>query len=265
MKWIHDVALVLHVCAGFTALGAFWVAALSRKGGRVHRLVGRVYACAMMLVVFTALVMAFLLALAPMTMRDFTGVPSSEIAAMTARLHGVAGFFVALSLLTVTAGWNGLLAARSHDLPGRRLRIVSTVLAALNVAVVGPMVWLGLSTSEPLLLVFAVVCLMTGAGGLWRRRKERHDRGDWLHVHLTNMIATGIAAHTAFLAVGAVRLFPYLYSHSPALYVIPWVFPSIVGSLAIVLVKRSRLYLSLSRVNDPPLPIGGMHRSPPTT
>ena len=52
------------------------------------------------------------------------------------------------------------------------------------------------------------------------------------------MIATGIAAHTAFLALGAVRLFPQLYALSPALYGIPWIAPTVIGFVAITLLQR---------------------------
>lgn len=238
MKGVHDVALIMHVACGFAALGAFWVAALARKGRTTHRMTGRVYVFTMIGVVVSAMVMAALLAAAPQAMRDFSGVAAAEIAAVTARLRGIAGFFLALALLTFTAGWNGVVAVRTRTDPAGGGSRVSVTLAAINVAAVGPMAWAGLRIGEPLLVVFACVCLLTGVGGLLARWRAAHEGGNWMATHACNMIATGIAAHTAFLAVGAVRLFPYLYSHSPALSIIPWLLPSLIGTVTIACVRR---------------------------
>jgi hypothetical protein len=238
MNAIHDAALQLHILVGFVALAAFWTAALTRKGGPTHRKAGSVYVAAMLLVVVSASVMAVLLALDPRRLRDFTGVPPEEVAAMTARLRGVAAFFGALALLTLTAGWNGLRALWARRSPRPWYQPLALLLYLLNGAAAAPLVWLGLRDGEPLLIIFATFCLMTGAGGLWSLRRPSSDPRDWLLKHLSNMIATGIAAHTAFFAVGAVRWFPNLYSYSPVLYVIPWIIPAMLGSVAIAVLKR---------------------------
>lgn len=224
MTAIHEVAMRFHVVFGFTALAAFWIAALTPKGSPTHRKAGLVYVAAMLLVVASALVMAVLLAIDPQRHRDFTGVRPEEVAGVAARLRGVSAFFGALALL----------------------------LYLLNVAVVAPLVWLGLRDGEPLLLIFAAFCLMTGAGGLWSCRRVSPNPRDWLLTHLSNMIATGIAAHTAFLAVGAVRWFPHLYSYSPPFYVIPWIVPALLGTVAIKLLKRHYWKNPLAHVGDYP-------------
>jgi uncharacterized membrane protein len=238
MKGLHDAALVLHVACGFAALVAFWVAALARKGGTSHRMAGRTYVVTMMSAVASALIMATLLTASPRTMRDFTGVLAADVAAITARLRGIAGLFFALALLTFTAGWNGIMAVRTHTDPARGGSRISVALAALNAAAAGPMAWAGLRTGEPLLVVCACICLLTGVGGLWTWWRAAPESGGWMAAHARNMIATGIAAHTAFLAVGAVRFFPDMYSSSPALSLIPWLMPSLVGTFAIAWVRR---------------------------
>ena len=50
------------------------------------------------------------------------------------------------------------------------------------------------------------------------------------------MIGSGIAAHTAFGAFGLRRLFPELETSSWAF--IPWIAPSVVGTIAIVWLTR---------------------------
>lgn len=238
MNALHHTALMLHIGFGFAALAMFWVVAFTRKGSPTHRKAGWVYMSAMLVVVATAVVMAVLLALNPQGTRDFTGVPPEEIPIMIARLRGVSAFFGALALLTFTAGWNGLQALRTKRASHRMRAPVTVGLYWLNMVVGPPLVALGLSNGEPLLIIFAIFCLLTGAGGLWSLWRPAPDPQQWLFRHFTNTLTTGIAAHTAFFAVGAVRLFPYLYTYSPVLYVIPWIMPSLIGGVAIMLLKR---------------------------
>lgn len=204
----------------------------------MHRRAGWMYVCIMSVVVATALMMASMLCLDPMATRDFRGVPADEIAALVRRLRGVAAFFFALSLLTVTAGWNGLRVLQSGKSWWKRNGWVSWVLHVSNLLAAPVLALLGWRDQEPLLMIFSVFCLLTGAGVITSQRRSAAVQPDRIPVHLASMMATGIAAHTAFLAVGAVRWFPNLYSYSPALYVIPWVIPAATGTVAIAVLKR---------------------------
>jgi hypothetical protein len=238
MITIHDAMLRLHGVVGFVAMAAFWTAALTPKGGLAHRKAGWAYVAAMIVVLVTASVIAVMLAIVPQRLRDFTGVPAAEVTGMIARLRGIAAFFGALALLTLTAGWNGLRALWARRKPRPWHKRAAMGLFILDVAVSPALVALGVRDGEPLLILFAGFCLMAGAGGLRSLRRPSPDPSDWLFQHLGNMIATGIAAHTAFFAVGAVRWIPDLYSRSPALYLVPWIMPALMGSVAMVVLKR---------------------------
>src|SRR5205085_10441625 len=111
-------------------------------------------------------------------------------------------------------------------------------LHASNVLVALPLLVLGGRDGVPLLVIFGILCFVTGATDLRSLWWPSPDPRYWLYAHLNSMIATGIAAHTAFLALGAVRLVPQLYAFSPALYVIPWIAPTVIGFLAITLLQR---------------------------
>jgi hypothetical protein len=111
-------------------------------------------------------------------------------------------------------------------------------LHASNVLVALPLLVLGVRDGVPLFVIFGVLCFVTGATDLRSLWRPSPDPRYWLYAHLNGMIATGIAAHTAFLALGAVRLVPQLYALSPALYGIPWIAPTVIGFVAITLLQR---------------------------
>jgi hypothetical protein len=238
MRAIHDVVLWFHIACGCVGLVAFWVPALTRKGGPTHRKAGWVYVSAMLGVVVSAAVLAALLLLDPLATDDFGTGPPEELAASVARARVVAVLFGALALLTFTNGWHGLRVLRAKRDPLQMRTAFNIGLHASNVLYALPLLVLGVSEDLPLLVVFGVLCFVTGATDLRSLWRPSSDPRYWLYAHLNSMIATGIAAHTAFLALGAVRLVPHLYSLSPALYGIPWIAPPVIGFVAITLLQR---------------------------
>lgn len=249
MRGIHDGVLWFHIAFGLVALFAFWVPALTRKGGPVHRRVGWVYVAAMLGVVVTAVALATLLFLDPEAVRDFSGARPEDVADGVVRLRAVALFFGALAILTFTGGWHGLRVLRAKRSPRQMRTSFNIALHLLNILIAPPLVVLGFRDGEPLFVMFAILCLVSGTSDLWRLWRPSQDPRYWLYEHLSSMIGTGIAAHTAFLAIGAVRLFPRLYSLSPALYVIPWIAPTVIGFIAITLLQRH--YRKTSKMKGP--------------
>jgi hypothetical protein len=238
VRIIHDIVLWFHIACGCVGLVAFWVPALTRKGGPTHRKAGWVYVSAMLGVVASAVVLAILLLLAPEAAHDFAGGQSEEVATGVGRARAIALLFGALALLTFTNGWQGLGVLRAKRNPLQMRTPFNIGLHASNVLVALPLLVLGVHDGVPLFVIFGVLCFVTGAadlGSLWR---PSQDPQYWLYAHLNGMIATGIAAHTAFLALGAVRLVPHLYALSPALYGIPWIAPTLIGFVAITLLQR---------------------------
>src|SRR5262245_7287479 len=108
MRTVHDAVLWFHVSLGFLALAAFWVPALTRKGGRTHRRTGWVYVGAMLGVVLSAMLLAAMSLINPRWVRDLDGLPPERAARVLAQLRAIAFFLLGLALLTFTAGWQGL-------------------------------------------------------------------------------------------------------------------------------------------------------------
>ena len=238
MRAVHDSLVWFHIACGFVALISFWVPALTEKGGTAHRRIGWVYVAAMLCVVITAIALAALLFVAPLAVRDFSKARPEEVADGVARLRGVALFFTALSLLTFTGGWHGLRVLRDKRNSAAMRTPFNVTLHLLNVLIALQLWIFCIRDGEPLYGIFGTLCLLSGMSDLWNLRRPSDDPRYWLYEHLSSMIGTGIAAHTAFLAFGAVRLVPTIYSLSPALYVIPWVAPTGIGVMAITWIQR---------------------------
>ena len=238
MHTVHDVILWFHIACGCIGLVAFWVPALTPKGGPTHRKAGWVYVSAMLGVVASAVVLATLLFLDPLSVHDFGGGHPEAVTASVVRARTVAVLFGALALLTFTNGWHGLRILRAKRDPLQMRTAFNIGLHASNVLVAFPLLALGVRDGLPLLVVFGVLCFVTGATDVRSLWRPSSDPRHWLYAHLNSMIGSGIAAHTAFLALGAVWFVPQLYALSPVLYLIPWAAPPVLGFIAITLLQR---------------------------
>src|SRR5947199_5888732 len=160
MRTVHDVVLWFHIACGCVGLVAFWVPALTRKGGPTHRKAGWVYVSAMLGVVGSAIVLAALLFLVPEPAGDSPSGPSEEVAVGVLRAQTAAMLFGALALLTFTNGWHGLRVLRAKQDPLQMRTAFNTGLHASNVLVALPLLVLGVRDGVPLLVVFGVLCFI---------------------------------------------------------------------------------------------------------
>ena len=92
------------------------------------------------------------------------------------------------------------------------------------------------SDSSPLLLGLSPIGLFTGSSMLRLMRNPGAQHMGWLYSHLGSMLGAGIAFHTAFIVFGAQRL--WAYELAGPLAVVPWLLPTVVGTLAIVVWTR---------------------------
>jgi uncharacterized membrane protein len=221
MDWLYEATRYSHVVAGVAALVLFWVPALSRKGGVVHRRAGRLYVWFMSIVVATA-------------------VPLSVVFFVRGNWE-VGTFLGYLSVITFSALWGGrrVLDVKASPEAFRTpfhagvgiLNLVSS-LAVLAIAwTVAPAGFMRI-----LFTVFSIIGLSAAMETLQFFRRPPTDRRWWWYQHMGGMIGSGIAAHTAFGVFGMRRLFPELELGSWGL--LPWVAPSVVGTIATVMLTR---------------------------
>lgn len=221
MSVLYELARYLHLLAGVAALILFWVPALTRKGGPVHRRAGRYYVWAMSVVVATAL-------------------PLSVVYLF--RGDWEVGVFLAyLAVITFSALWSGRrvlnykASAESFRTPFHAAVGVLNAVTALAVLTIA---WTLAPAGFPRILftAFSVIGFLAAFDTLKFFRHTPTDRRWWWYEHLGGMIGSGIAAHTAFGAFGMRRLFPEWQLGAWGL--VPWIAPSIIGTIAIVWLTR---------------------------
>ena len=221
MSELYQAVRIVHFLAGAVALVLFWVPALTRKGGVVHRRAGRVYVWAMGVVVTTAL---------PLSLAYFW------------RGDWFVGTFLGyLAVITFAALWSGRQVLKYKRDPVLFRTPFHAALGVLNGVVALVVLMLAWTVAPPgfartLFTIFPII----GFSAAWETwqffREAPSDRRWWWYVHFGGMIGSGIAAHTAFGAFGMRQLFPQLELGPWAL--VPWVAPSVLGTLAVALLTR---------------------------
>jgi hypothetical protein len=210
MQTLLSALLFAHVAGGASALIAFWVPALTRKGGPVHRSVGRIYVRAMGVVLATSL---------PLSLVSFV------------RGNWLGGtFLLYLFLITGTALYAGLRALKSKAGPSHFITPAYVVMAWSLVIGGAAVLVVGIATSTWLLAGFSLIGLTAGPSALAFIRKPPTDPRFWWYEHFGGMIGTGIAAHVAFLNFGAQRLIPGFSLGDWGM--LAWFAPVVIGLVA---------------------------------
>ncbi len=204
--WIRGL-LGVHVAAGAVSFVMAPIALATAKGGRAHRRWGKVYFWAMAVVASTALVLSLY---RPILFLALVAVFSFYCSFSAYRVLGQKG--AVRGEAVVTAGdWT--VAAVTF--------VASLALAAcglLRPALVG-----GLGIPA---IVFGLLGMRLGGGDMWRFAHAPKEKMFWWYEHLQGMMASYIAAWTAFLVVTVGR-----FVHAWWL----WIVPTAIGAPAIAL------------------------------
>jgi hypothetical protein len=217
MPWLFHIILAVHVGAGIVALTSFWGAVATAKGSNAHRRWGHLFSSAIYVASVQALGMGILSVIWPLAM---------HIQLTDAALYrGLLGWMmIYLGLLTISMTRYGLQMVanrRAHE-RNRHWSMVALQLAVL-VAGINCLVQ-GIMLRQPLMVIVSIIGFGTTMTYLWYIFRANPARTDYLPEHLKAMVATGIAAYTAFLSVGLIEMFPHL-AFNPVI----WAVPSMVG------------------------------------
>jgi hypothetical protein len=205
--------LALHITGGAAALLSMAIPMVAKKGRRLHRRAGWIFAGGMTVVSITALVLSA---------ARFLTDPTPQ-----GRAGGVFLFYVAiLTGAGVSAGIRVLRAKRraaphrnAWDLGLPLLLVVSAAAVAMY----------GMVTGEALFTAFSIIGLLSGGSQLlYWLRAPRHPMHWWFE-HMGNMLGSCIAATTAFLVVNAGRLGFETFS------ILVWLAPAMLGGPAIAI------------------------------
>ena len=208
--------VLFHVIAGSVALLGFWTAAFLRKGSPRHRLVGRAYLLAMVVVVLSGI---------PLTVQRF------------AEGHTVTGSFLGyLLLITATGVWTAWRAIRDKHDPVAFTGPVYRGFAIANLAAGLGVLALGWQAGSPLLMGFSAIGLFAGQDMLRKRARIAGKPLWWRTEHYSAMLGNGVATHIAFLGLGLPRLLPMV--DGTALHYVAWFGPLLVAVVAKPLLDR---------------------------
>lgn len=210
MNRLLELVLMVHVAGGLVGLASFWVPAVARKGGPLHRKAGRIYVKGMALVVITGVP----LAIATFADRNWIG----------------GTFLLYLVVITGTALYAGLRALKSKAGPHLFITPTHRTLALLNIGVGATALVVGVTTQVWLLAGFSLIGLLAGISMRQFARTPPTDPRFWWYEHFGGMIGTGIAAHVAFLNFGARRLIPGYSLGDWGM--LAWFVPVVVGVVA---------------------------------
>jgi hypothetical protein len=182
----YDGTRYIHIASGTVALATFWTAAFLRKGSSRHRLVGRTYMLAMILILVTAV---------PLALGAF------------ARGKPIFGTFL-LYLLVITGSptWLAWRAIRDKHSVQRFTGPTYHALAWLNIIAGAVVLYFGVRFGSFLLTGFSAVGIVTGVMMIRYTRKPPTDRLWYLSRHYGSIIACGVATHVAFVNLGLSRL-----------------------------------------------------------
>jgi hypothetical protein len=228
MSSIYGIALLLHICAGIGGLIAFWIPAVARKGHATHVRVGRAFFYATCGVAATGIVMAGLLLLDPLATKPLRNpVAPERAAAIAATIRLTSLFLFYLVLITFVPVYHGVRVLATRSAPERLRTAFHTAINIIVIAAAAGMIALAAIMRQPVFAALSVIGFLIGSGNLRFARRSYPTPMAWWYEHMQSMLGGGIAFHTAFLVLGAGRLFGV--SLEGPLALVPWLLPTVVG------------------------------------
>jgi uncharacterized membrane protein len=204
--WMHAF-LAVHIVAGSGAFVLAPLALVTAKGGKAHRLWGKIYFWCMAVVGFTALVMAVY---RPTLFLGLVAVFSFYSA------------FIGYRVLGQKAAWKGQSVAKPLDW----IAAILCFAASAGLALLGAFRPALVSNLGIPAVIFGLVGMSLSGGAMWDFTHPPKEKMFWWYAHLQGMIGSYIAAWTAF---SVVTIGPLLHG---AWWI--WILPSAIGIPAII-------------------------------
>lgn len=216
MEFIVKTLLFLHVSFGFASLVLFWLPVFMKKGGKGHRVIGRLYVYAMWVVVGTAAMLS--------------------IKNLIIGKYFMAVFLGFISLITSNTLWYGMAILRRNAQEQKMFQVTHTVLDGLmSVCGLALLVWgiyLGGNGNALLLIIFGTLGC-TVIPSFVRKLRKPYKKEDRIKGHMVGLLTSGIAAYSAFFVFGG---YTWMEKILPGMWqVLPWVAPGVVGAFGITL------------------------------
>jgi uncharacterized membrane protein len=179
--WMHAF-LTVHIAAGSGAFVLAPLALVTAKGGKAHRMWGKIYFWCMTVVAATALVMAIYL-------------PVLFLALVA--IFSFYATFAAYRVLGQKDAWKGASVVRGLDW----LAAILCFAASLTLVLLGAARPEFVQNLRIPAIVFGAVGMRISGRSIWRFTHPPAEKMFWWYVHLQGMIGSYIAAWTAFSLV----------------------------------------------------------------
>jgi hypothetical protein len=219
MELLRTILLWIHIPAGTLSLILFWIPVSTKKGGKLHRQVGRYYYWIMWVVVITA------------TLLSITNLFSQNYIS--------AAFLGFLGILTAYPLWYSYeILQQKGEWSDRYFSLRKIFSWVLFLASLGMLIGAILLSfrNEGILMAFFGLIGIPAVKDAVMSKSNAMDKEKRIAMHVSGTIISGIAAYTAFLAFGGRVLFVELL---PGYYqILPWILPTIIGTLFINFQKR---------------------------
>lgn len=216
--WLR-ILLYLHIACGAVAFLCAPIALLTAKGGRTHRRWGKIYFWVMTGVAITAIILSAALPILFLAMVAVFSFYSAFAAYRILFLKDMykgqrpKAFDWAAAIITVVSSFFLFLCG---FLQPRLMHVGLIFIAGHAISIVS--------------VVFGIIGMRMGIGSMLRFTRTPGTKMFWWFDHMQGMIASYIAAMTAFSAVNLTHWF------GPAWWV--WLWPTIVGVPAIAIWTR---------------------------
>ncbi len=221
METVSKALLSIHIFAGAVSLILFWLPIFTRKGGKAHRQIGKIYVLLMWIVVVTSAILS--------------------IKNVIIGYYEPAAFLGFIAIITASPLWYGIAALKQKR--GVSANYIRTHLifawAQLVFGILLIIYGLQIEGMGVLMLIFGILGSVNGGQALRSYYQQKKLEVDGYELHFSGMIISGIAAYTAFAAFGGRQFFSDILTGY--WMVLPWVLPTIIGVAIIEYMKRQRL------------------------
>ncbi len=218
----------IHIVAGFVGLIAFWIPLFAKKGSINHKRIGKIFINAGYIVVWAgAISISIKLAMLFSNNEPFTAKADSI------------GFALFLGYLCITTGTilrHGILVLFNKKDPTLMDSFINKTLAYSCLIASGGIIAYGaLSGMQSPIILYALSPIGVLTFSQIRRyiSQPAQSKQSWWYEHLSSLIISGIAFHTAFAVFGSRAIIDLGLSGSAA--IIPWIAPTFIGVPAMII------------------------------
>jgi hypothetical protein len=234
--WAHAL-LRVHLVFAFSATAAFWLAAVTSKGGRRHRWAGRWFRR----LIYAAAATGTLLAVATLIAPGLVRVPNpaasaTELAASAEQTRQLMWLTLYVVLIIVSPVQHGLGVVAAAAQPAR-LR-TAPHLALCLLAMVGSVVLLPTLVvwRQVTWLVVAPIGFVVGLRQMVYAARNSATPAEWRREHLTSLLTAGITLHTTVFVFSSSRILKWQVAGWQVW--LPWVLPALIGLPLILWLRK---------------------------